>query len=228
MITRLERLVAGELDAQDRAGLVSWLEEDLVRWRLCGLAFLEAQTWADALGGWMPTHQAARKPAALTRPNPPQSRSRRWAATLVSAASLLVAFALGLAARDIAGRETQLAHGGNQANGVDESAVGTMDSRDVRGSAANHPVLASVSVRQDWAFGTAGAIQIPVVPRTSRFEPPSATATEIPEYVREQWERRGFELTSERRFLFAELPDGEQIVVPVDQVLVHSIPQKVY
>jgi hypothetical protein len=89
-------------------------------------------------------------------------------------------------------------------------------------------VLASLSVQQGSAFGPAGAIQIPVVPRGSSVEGEAAALTDIPEYVREQWERRGLELTSERRYLFAELPDGQPIVVPVDQVVVHFVPQKVY
>ena len=77
-------------------------------------------------------------------------------------------------------------------------------------------------------IGPAGAIQIPVVPRDTSVDRDRAAVTEIPEYVREQWERRGFELTTERRYLFARLADGQQVVVPVDQVLVHSVPQKVY
>src|SRR5258707_481533 len=48
----LDRLVCGELDELPRGRLLEWLDEDPLRWRACGLAFLEAQTWSQALGQW--------------------------------------------------------------------------------------------------------------------------------------------------------------------------------
>jgi hypothetical protein len=206
MIARLERLAVGELDEADRAGVVAWLEEDPRRWRLCGLAFLEAQVCGEALVGWSPAVGAGN--CRQLRPNQSKRSSRRLIATLVSAASLLIAFGLGIAAREMAGRE--------------------LGSGDERVATENQPVLASLTVQQDSAFGPAGAIQIPVVPRDASVDRDRAVVEKIPEYVREQWERRGFELTAERRYLFARLADGQQVVVPVDQVLVHSVPQKVY
>jgi hypothetical protein len=53
---------------------------------------------------------------------------------------------------------------------------------------------------------------------------PIAAADEFPasepisEYVRKQWERRGFELEEETRYLPAKLPDGRTVMVPVTKV----------
>jgi len=45
-----------------------------------------------------------------------------------------------------------------------------------------------------------------------------ALESSISDYDRMQWERRGFELTEERRYLPARLSDGREIVVPVNRV----------
>src|SRR5262245_30677905 len=52
MGTLIDRLVCGDIEECDRERLVKWLEEDPVRWRLCGLAFLESQLWSFALRTW--------------------------------------------------------------------------------------------------------------------------------------------------------------------------------
>ena len=54
MAAQLERLVAGELDEPSRGAVVAWLDKEPRRWRLCGLSFLEAQTWSAALAEWPP------------------------------------------------------------------------------------------------------------------------------------------------------------------------------
>jgi len=39
-----------------------------------------------------------------------------------------------------------------------------------------------------------------------------------------QWERRGYKVSLERRYLFARLPDGQQVAVPIEHVHVNPIP----
>jgi hypothetical protein len=88
------------------------------------------------------------------------------------------------------------------------------------------PVLAALDVRTGDGFGSTAPIRIPVMPVgvEGGHAQPARYATEIPEYVRQQWERRGYKVSLERRFLFARLPDGQQVAVPVDQVHVNPIP----
>ena len=57
-------------------------------------------------------------------------------------------------------------------------------------------------------------IQVPVTTADRvRHDAPA-----ISDYDRKQWEKRGFEVTEERRYLPARLPDGREVVVPVSKV----------
>ncbi|HEV8059755.1 MAG TPA: hypothetical protein VGP68_07770 [Gemmataceae bacterium] len=91
---QIDRLVDGELPDADRRALIQRFETEPDGWRRCALAFLEAQSWREAL-----------IPATTAEPNLPPARvipsrrtSYRWreAARLTAlAASLLLTFALG-------------------------------------------------------------------------------------------------------------------------------------
>ena len=216
MTAMLEQLACGELDDAKRSAVLSWLEKDPRRWRICGLAFLEAQSWSEAMGDWptAPNEQVTiRLAAAAPSPDP----RRRSVTALVSAACLLAAFVLGAMWDDVAGQGVaplqaarDFDHGfSNNATSLDQ------------------PVLASLTVQQGSAYGPASSIQIPVVPRGAASESEAPSLNAIPEYIRRQWERRGFKLTAERRYLFANLSNGQPIVVPIDQVLVDSVPQTI-
>jgi hypothetical protein len=240
MVARLERLACGELDESACGPLLAWLEEEPLRWRLCGLAFLEAQSWAETLAVWPAPSRAGSAggvdsawPIAADRRETPRqptidrssARSRRLVFTLVAAASLLIAFGLGLGTR-----------------GITEWTGGSPGPRTIAGVAGNTAdrlhgqppspatisrgaVLASLPVRSESGLGPVATVQVPVVPGDSTSAIPHP---EIPEYVRDQWERRGYRLSTQRRYLFAHLPDGREAVVPVEQVFVHPIPRQVY
>jgi hypothetical protein len=207
MTRQLERLACGELDETARAPVLNWLDADPSRWRLCGLAFLEAQAWTETLGQWDQCQAPAmRHPKRETAPQSPFAHAARIAAL---AASLLIAFVIGWHARPAMSRV------GVQPQLADEPPLHmTAD-----------PVLASLSVQSPLGAAQPATIQIPVVPSAS---PTTQVNHEIPDYVRQQWERRGYRVTTERRYLFAKLPDGQQVVVPVEQFVVNRVPAKVY
>jgi len=83
--------------------------------------------------------------------------------------------------------------------------------------------MASFNVETGGGSGRMTPIQIPVVPAATDAGQ-ERDHSEIPEYVRQQWERRGYKVSLERRFMFAKLADGQQVVVPVEQVRVNPIP----
>jgi hypothetical protein len=56
---------------------------------------------------------------------------------------------------------------------------------------------------------------------------PESGGINISEYDRQKWERRGYQLSKEKRFLPAELPDGKKVVVPVEQVKASYVGSKV-
>ena len=114
---QLDRLVSGELDEQDRGPVIAWLEEDPRRWRLCGLLFLESQTWSQATCG-----VAVRKPNEGNAGDVHPGRSRRQASeptatdfcmSQSSRPACCCRSCLVLAARDLRQRE-QLPDAGDQ------------------------------------------------------------------------------------------------------------------
>ena len=205
MTNRLERLACGELDEAARQPLIDWLEHDPRRWRLCGLAFLEAQAWSSALGEV--DQESAPRPV-MREKLPPESRPRqiRIARSAALAVSLAIAFALGWSMRPL----NSLAVGSGEAH--------------VAGAPATDAVLATLSVQ---GAASPATLQIPVVPSDSELSPKSPVER-VPDYVRQQWERRGYRLTAERRYLFAKLPSGQQVVVPIDRLVANPLPATVY
>jgi hypothetical protein len=96
---QIDRLVDGELHGSDRRGLLCRLESEAGGWRLCALAFLQAQCWRESV--------AVQTDAGVTQSPPEQQtgRVRRWrwrrAAQVAGlAASLAATFAFGWIVRD--------------------------------------------------------------------------------------------------------------------------------
>ena len=89
---RLDLLVDGELNEDDRGELLRGLDREPDGWRRCAMAFLEAQAWKQALGAmFRPAAQAEAKPRARRPPN----WKRRMEMAMAMAASFLVALAVG-------------------------------------------------------------------------------------------------------------------------------------
>jgi hypothetical protein len=244
----MDRLVCGELDELVRGRLLEWLEADPRRWRACGLAFLEAQTWSQALGHW-PLHEpgnsltlnqfgseSSRRPAvcdgstgrtgAVPAASVPALERRMAIRRALIAAAVVVAFGLGLALREFVD-PSKPPHdrpvAGAATSGADDQSA-AQENRDV--PQTEEPLLASLDVQAGGRFGVTAPIRIPVVPAGSDIGEDQAARrlAEIPEYVRQQWERRGYKVSLERRYVFARLPDGRRVAVPVEQFHVNPVP----
>ena len=218
----LDRLACGELDEPARRSLFAWLDAEPLRWRGCALACLEAQTWNEAMGKIAPaeieetfgqTFRRGRETLAeLREPNSPRKTSASRISTLATvAALLLVAFGLGTLSRG------WLAP---QAETVVE------DPEQPAEAEPSGPLMATVSLRQERGASIPATMQIPVMAvQNSAAE--MHTSSSISEYDRQKWERRGYQLTKERRFLPAELPGGKKVVVPIDHVKASYVGSKV-
>jgi hypothetical protein len=212
---QIDRLVSGDLPEADRRRLVVWLEEEPQRWRACGLAFLEAQLWEQAVGvkgrgteDW--GHERAdrgQRTAEWAGTQPAPGRLRHW---LAIAGMVLAAFAVGLASgRHLPGgpaRQPQFA----QPSFAQPSFAQPHDRR--RGT---EPLVATVSVRTNLNPRVHAELRLPIADAGG-----GALSGEpaISDYERQQWERKGFELIEEVRYLPARLPDGRQVMVPVTKV----------
>jgi hypothetical protein len=217
--SQLERLVCGELDEHSRGSLIAWLDEEARRWRLCGVMFLESQAWSQAMNDWPGASLVAnlgvqRRENYVAKCESERSSSRRRSLfyTAVLAASVVVSFLAGFAAS--AGREQML--------DVQVAGEGAIPSDVDRAT-----VIAALPVESSLGPLAASAVHVPVVREQSATQDVHRPASDIPDYIRQQWRRRGYELNVQRRYLFAQLPDGERVAVPVDQYSFTHVPPKI-
>jgi hypothetical protein len=206
---QIDRLVSGDLGEPDRRSLLAWLDEEPQRWRACALAFLEAQAWEQAAEGsgfgvqgsgarGQKTENREQKtggPPLTTHHSPLTSRPLQW---LAVAGLVLAAFAMGL----VSGREWPAA-----------GPVGPQIVQ-IGATSPDKPLWATVSMPTNLDPRLKAELTLPVAESGDELAPGSS----IPEYVRQQWERKGFELTEEVRYLPARLPDGRQVMVPITKV----------
>jgi anti-sigma factor RsiW len=200
----LDLLVDGELSDGDRRELLAWCEREPDGWRRCAMAFLEAQDWSSVLGALTETspqaaavEQTARSMQAtsaktLARPTPFWN-IRQWGTMLAMAASVVLAFTLGLWVRD-AGKAGQLTPSGPPDVNVVSNGQRT---------ASGAPVAGREGADADeW---------LPV------------DAAGVPDDVRQALERMGHHVEQQRRFVPYRLDDGRRMVIPVDQVEVRPV-----
>lgn len=224
----LDLLVDGELADDQRRELLAWCEREPDGWRRCALAFLEAQDWSQVLGDL--TEQAPQPVATATvvQASPvarPQSfwSLRQWGTTLAMAASVALAFTLGLWVRD-AGKEQPIAP-------LDRSSVQFVDDKSPiriqRGRPEQGPAEAVLAIG-----GPAGAADEIRVPVRSLGDADGgwllAEPAAVPDEVRQALERLGHRVEQRRQLLPYRLDDGRRVVVPVDQVEVRPVENRSY
>jgi hypothetical protein len=205
----LDRLVDGELDEARRAALLQSLDTAPDGWKRCALAFLEAQAWQQAM---RTSPVQARTPVFSATPTGRQMMlSRR---VLGLAAAVLIAFGIGFLARPGAGpdmgRGTHAAHSGKD---TDPS-----------------PALA---FRPDGWLTTSDEdgrpVPVPLFAATGGAERPALSdQPAIPEYLRRQLEREGYEVRNDRKLVSVALKDGRTATVPVETVQYRFVGQRVY
>jgi len=92
---QIDRLVDGQLTEPQRRRLLTRLDHQPDGWRRCALAFLEAQSWREALGP-MVRPESPVSVAPATRPVARRGgRPKRLGALAAMAASFLAAFWVG-------------------------------------------------------------------------------------------------------------------------------------
>jgi anti-sigma factor RsiW len=194
----VDRLVDGELPDRERSALLRRLETEPNGWRHCALAFLEAQSWREALA---PVTAAA--PAApLIRVAQRRQLPERWrsAARLTGlAASLLLTFVLGWT---LHGRPTSIARD-------DQSSAQANNDRAAPSVESQQPELYA-QVQPD-AISSPSARQ------------PAALAPVIKE-----WEQLGYRAETQMRLASLKLKDGTQVEVPVHEVRLRYIRDRTY
>lgn len=183
--TTLDRLVDGELDGARRAELLRELDGEPDGWKRCALAFLEAQSWREAVAV-----EIAPVDGVPRRVRGPSGRAPYRQAFGIAAA-VFVAFGAGFVAR-----------GPRPSDG--NGAAGSM--------LAHRPEIKDSRVDDN---------ALPL----RRTEPP---ATAVPEYLRRQMERQGYQVNGDRKMVPVALEDGRKVAVPVETVSLRYVGRPIH
>jgi hypothetical protein len=209
----LDRLVDGELSESDRRELLAALDDEPGAWRRCALTFLEAQTWRGDLEAYRSPHVAREEIIARSVMS---TVTRRVGWFLAMAASVVVAFGLGLKLRDL--HLLGGPHGDNGNIARDEDRAPEVNRPQVQ-VAADHSSK-SPSRWQTFKLGVGGeeAIEVPAL-EAARFDQDwlENQASAIPPDLVRLLERSGHEIRRERELWPINLQDGRRLIVPVEQ-----------
>ena len=208
----IDRLVDGECTEVDRRALLLLLESEPDGWRRCALAFLEDQALRSALSDSMTSRSAA--PLA-TIPAVPKSHPMTRRLALV-ASLFLVAFTVGFNL------------GGSSRHRGDVPAAESRPIASVKDNAVSNDVIRAVG----WATveGDGNAVRrVPILAGPGLDEDwlrtqPSA----VPEYVRAQWERSGYQVAERRQLISINLEDGRRLAIPMEGVEMQYVGQSTY
>src|SRR5689334_23111755 len=183
----LDRLVDGELSRDERRQLLESFDKRPEAWRRCALAFLEAQSWREEMGqvarGIASEAQEPKSPASSVASTTKTSWSS-IATWLAMAASLLVAFGLGMMHRD-----------GGPSNPSGQVAQVSLSNQSASPSNSKHGDAVTLFVKDDG--GRMQPVRVPLVDAsTLDKELGTKFQTGVPEDVRNQLRNDGYAVKS--------------------------------
>ncbi len=242
----LDLLVDGELSEAQRREVLAWCESEPQGWRRCALAFLDAQSWSGVLGQMATERVVAERGVATKGINDDPlwaapaagaatvERSRAvqphswFGSALALAASVLVAFTLGLWARgEFSSSRSMLASGEHQA-------LSTVADRGGAGSGAlssDRPEQGPRDKVRLVVGGPAGAadeIQLPLVDGRSAGDDWLRRQPAMPFDVQQALERLGHRVRQQRQLVPFSLDDGRRVMVPIDQIDVQPVTDRAF
>jgi len=218
-----DRLVDGELSADERRALLESLDTRPQGWRQCALAFLEAQSWKNEMR-MLAAQPAAVAPTKTAAPSLPAKRTTMWAAAqwLAVAAAVLVAFRLGGLDRRPASPIADASANTNQQLANMPPAAGS-----AAPNAAKPGDALNLWVRDD--AGQLRQIRVPLVDAsTLGNEYGLEFQTGVPDDVRNRLQDHGYSVESKRQYAPMWLDNGRQMIVPVEDTRIVPVSNKVY
>jgi hypothetical protein len=245
----IDRIVDGEMSPDELRKALEQLNAAPDLWRQCALSFLEAQAWREALRPMAKDVTLDQSPSEETFAGrsdwtleagpvirvaaPPRRRIR----SILAAGIGLVAFSLGWIGHELRSRieapNTALIPLQIGSPALREQAKGDLTptpfSEPLRpGSLAGLPTDRLPTVREvaRLRIGTGGETpaEVPILagPGISErwlLEQPAP----VSEHDRAVWQRQGYQLQQQRRFVSVLLEDGRRAAVPIDHVQVRYV-----
>jgi hypothetical protein len=229
----IDRLVDGELPAEERRQLLLALELQPDGWRRCALAYIEVQTWRSQMRGMLAGETAKRSTGAnsvtlceassSTVAPSAIARRRSMGMWLTTAATLLVAFGLG---RQLGVSERQSLQEAQLA-GVEDGAAAPQDAVPDGGAPSGDAVTLVVNDHR----GVPHRVSVPLVEGRQL----GAEFADTPNWSSPELERRlgeqGLDFAARRRyvpFYFEQQNQQIPFVVPVDDAVVTPVSRPVF
>lgn len=234
---QLDLLVDGELGERERQELLRRMDQDPQAWRRCAIAFLEAQAWSGGVRSFLTNppevaasemHGAEEIPPPVTPPEislaPPQTApGRTWleryfSSPMVLAASMLLAFALGLYFHGMLNRPGDRDAGPELDDGKYLAIEGPGNRQRGAGSVIPASAGGNMSLEME-PPGSDRPIRVPIEQVTSLDDDwIDQKPDPIPSEVVKALERLGQTVKRQRQVIPYQLRDGRQVLVPVDDV----------
>lgn len=227
----IDRLVDGELEETERCRLLALLEAEPGGWRRCALAFLEAQAWSrtltlasasvtEALGSNSQSQVTNAlipfdRPVNHLRPHR-EPGSRRFQIRGILAAGILLAFACGW-----------LAGGATRPFRPTAAPLPTGGATEVL-TALNGPNPGPIPGREPAEPPDLGQAEPPLIPQ---LEDPSwkvEAPLVLTDPVRRELERQGYHVRQRSGLVSMKLENGQSLAVPVDEVELRYVGNRIY
>jgi len=213
----LDRLVDGELPAEQRRTLLLHLDAEPDGWRRCALAFLEAQAWGEDLSAIRHEPSEAAAIVQASRPQPvPAGRRPRVPTILAMAASFIMATLLMMGWQALRGPATP---GHTQV---------ASDRPTDRHSPAGRPNWEMVTVAMPSSNGKVESVRLPAIDEHQLDESWLNMPGAVPADVLQALQRTGHTVRQSRELVPMPTQDGRRLVVPIDQVEVNYVGNRRY
>ena len=216
-----DRLVDGELSAEERQRLLASLDSSEDGWRRCALAFLEAQAWRQQFGQMLaePAEQPSRQLAAPAAVN--ASHTPSWFAI---AAGVMMAFTVGWLVRNPAATDHPV---DGKIVQIDQQDRQTLDEMPVEKVSDQDAV--TLYVRD--TSGKNRRFRVPLVEAKDMKNQSDSVLANFPVQIREQFQDKGLDVKRRRRFAPMFFEQNERVVpmvVPVDDTYIVPVSRPVY
>jgi hypothetical protein len=201
-------------------------------WRRCALKFLEAQCWTDELKQLVHAPPTGENSLTIPRPAPVKvleteysTSTRRGVSWAAIAAGLLIAFTLGIVARNGGPSIDTPVVVDNQAVNPEASIAQVVPPTGP--DAAKVDDALTLFVRDE--TGQTRPLRVPLVDaRTLDRELGLQFRTGLPEELRTRLKNGGFDVQSKRSYAPLWLEDGRPMFVPVEDTKIVPVRQNVY
>lgn len=247
----LDRLVDGELSADEQRELLAALDEEPGGWRRCALAFVEAAVWRGALGDM--TSPAMCEPHSRVSAMPVGRRAAElraarsaWMYAAALAASVLLAFACGRHLAAPAREPIQpVAHSPAPAAHSPAPVAQLPVAPAPQGALpADSPVVQAAWKRVQVKVGDAAAgqpdtVDVPCLD-VSQWDTAALQASQLesqwlavqssalPDELLQSLRETGYAVQTQRQWWPLDMGDGRRVVVPIEQVEVRYVGGQFY